>query len=132
MSPASYLAAPPRVAGPIVAPSTTIARVDWAVYGTLIAGFIAGSAAIAFLVVRILQSLRMLKRFRRHTSKELARLADLAEQTVERAATATDTAELDQSLRRLRITLRRFALLREALDEASGTFTRVTAFYPRK
>jgi hypothetical protein len=118
--------------GPIVAPSTTIAHVDWAVYGTLIAGFLAGSAAIAFLVVRILQTLRMLKRFRRHTAKGLARVADLAEQTVEKAATATDTAELDQSLGRLRVTLARFALLREALDEATGTFTRVAAFYPRK
>ena len=105
---------------------------DWAVYGALIAGFLAGCGAIASLVVRILQSLRMLKRFRRHTAKELARLADLAEQTVERAATATDTAELDESLRRLRVTLRRFALLREALDEAKVPFTRVAAFYPRK
>jgi hypothetical protein len=106
--------------------------VDWAIYGALIAGFFAVFGAIGFLVVRILQAWRTLKRLRRHTAKELARLADLTEQSAEKATTAGDTAELDQSLRRLRVTLKRFALLREALDEATGAVTRVAAFYPRK
>src|SRR4051812_4691906 len=115
MSPASYLTAPPRVAVAIVAASTTIAPVDWAIYGALIAGFLAVSGAIAFLVVRVLQALRTVKRVRRHTAKELTRLADLAEQTADKVETATDTAELTRSLGRLRVTLKRFALLREAL-----------------
>jgi hypothetical protein len=132
MSPASYLTAPPRVAGAIVALSTTIAPVDWTIYGALIAGFLAVSGASAFLVVRILQGRRMLKRFRRHLAKELQRLADLGEQTAEKVETAGDTAQLDESLGRLRVTLARFAVLRAALDEATDAVTRVTAVYPRK
>jgi hypothetical protein len=74
----------------------------------------------------------MLKRFRRHLAKELQRLADLGEQTVEKVETATDTADLNESLGRLRVTLARFAVLRAALDEATNAVTRVTAVYPRK
>jgi len=106
--------------------------VDWAIYGALIAGFLAASGAIAYLFVRILQGRRMLKRFRRHLAKELQRLADLGEQTAEKVETAGDTAELNESLGRLRVTLARFAVLRAALDEATDAVTRVTAVYPRK
>jgi len=105
---------------------------NWAVYGSLIAGFLAVSGAIAFVVVRILQGRRTLKRFRRQMAKELARLAALGEQTVEKVETVTDNAELDESLGRLRVTLARFAVLRAALDETTGAVTRVTAVYPRK
>ena len=105
---------------------------DWAIYGALIAGFLGLSGALAFLVVRILQAWRALKRLRRHLAKELARLADLAEHTADKVGAATDTAELTESLARLRVTLRRFALLREALDETTAAFARVTAVYPRK
>ena len=65
MSPASYLAAPPRVAGVIVAPLSTIVHVNWAIYGALIAAFLAIAAAAAFLFVRTLQGWRALKRLRR-------------------------------------------------------------------
>ena len=105
---------------------------NWAVYGSLIAGFLAVSGAIAFVVVRILQGRRTLKRFRRQMAKELARLAALGEQTVEKVETVTDNAEIDESLGRLRVTLARFAVLRAALDETTGAVTRVTAVYPRK
>jgi hypothetical protein len=106
--------------------------VDWAIYGALIAGFLAVSGAIAFLAVQALQGWRTLKRFRRHLAKELERLADLAEQTAEKVGTATDTAEINESLGRLRVTLNRFAVLRAALDESTAAFARVTAVYPRK
>jgi hypothetical protein len=106
--------------------------VDWAIYGALIAGFLAVSGAIAFLVVRLLQGRRTLKRVRRHTAKELERLAALAEQAAEKVGAANDTAELIESLGRLRVTLKRFAILRAALDEATDAVTRVTAVYPRK
>ena len=112
--------------------AVTIFPVDWAIYGALIAGFLALSGALAFLVVRSLQAWRALKRLRRHLAKELARLADLAEHTADKVGAATDTAELTESLARLRVTLRRFALLREALDETTAAFARVTAVYPRK
>ena len=87
-------------------------------------GALAVLAALAYLGVRILQGWRMFKRFRRHLAKELGPLADAGERTAEAAARATDTTELDQSLGRLRVTLARFALLREALDEATGAFGR--------
>jgi hypothetical protein len=106
--------------------------VNWAVYGALIAGFLAVSGGTAFLVVRILRGRRTLKRFRRQMAKELARLADLGEETVEKVETVTDNAELDESHGRLRVTLARFAVLRAALDETTGAVTRVTAVYPRK
>jgi hypothetical protein len=89
-------------------------------------------AALGYLAVRVLQGWRTLKRFRRHLGKEIAQLADAGERTAEAAARATDTAELDQSLRRLRVTLARFAVLREAFGEATGAVTRVAAVYPRK
>ena len=105
---------------------------NWAVYGALIAGFLAVSLGTAFLVVRILRGRRTLKRFRRQMAQELARLAALGEQTVEKVETVTDNAQLDESLGRLRVTLARFAVLRAALDETTGAVTRVTAVYPRK
>src|SRR5437016_5922940 len=57
MSPASYLAAPPRDAGPIVAPvfrPATIRGVwNWAIYGALSLGFLAGSGAAALADGRV-------------------------------------------------------------------------------
>jgi hypothetical protein len=105
---------------------------DWAIYGALIAGFLAVCGGMAFLVVRILQAWRALKRLRRHVGKELDRLAGLAGQTVEKAANATDSTQLTESVGRLRVTLARFAVLRQALDEATAAFGRIAAVYPRK
>jgi hypothetical protein len=106
--------------------------VEWTIWTPLIVGAFAVLAALGYLGVCILQGWRTLKRFRRHLGKELAQLADAGERTAEAAARATDTTELDQSLSRLRVTLARFAVLREALDEATGAFGRLTAVYPRK
>jgi uncharacterized membrane protein YcjF (UPF0283 family) len=105
---------------------------DWAIYAALAVGFLAVAAGLGFLVVRVLDAWRAFKRLRRHLGRELDRLADLGERTTESAARATDTSELDASLARLRIALARFALLREAIDEATGTFGRFAAVYPRK
>src|SRR6266496_2755516 len=111
MSPASYLTAPPRVAADIVAmfrPAATIRGVSsWAVYGTLIVAALAVAGALAFLVARILQAWRTLKRLRRNLGRELHRLADLGEATVEKAAAALDNSRLDATLSRLRVTLAR-------------------------
>jgi hypothetical protein len=109
-----------------------VISVVWTIWAALIVGALAVLAALTYLGVRILQGWRTFKRFRRHLAKELGLLADAGERTAEAAARATDTTELDQSLRRLRITLARFTLLREALDEATGAVTRFTAVYPRK
>jgi hypothetical protein len=106
--------------------------VNWAIYAALAVGFSAVAAGLVFLAVRLLEAWRAFKRLRRHLARELERLADLGERTAEASAHALDTAELDASLARLRVALARFALLREAIDEATGTFGRFAAVYPRK
>ena len=110
----------------------TILPVDWVIYAALAVGFLAAAAGLVFLAVRLLEAWRAFKRLRRHLGRELDRLDDLGESTTESAARATDTSELDGSLARLRVALARFALLREAIDEATGTFGRFAAVYPRK
>jgi hypothetical protein len=109
-----------------------VISVEWAIWTALIAGALAVFASLGYLVVRVLQGWRTVKRFRRHLGNELERLAEAGERAAEAAARATDTTELDQSLGRLRVSLARFAVLREALDEATGAFGRLTAVYPRK
>ena len=110
----------------------TIIPVNWLIYLALILSFFAVAAALAFVAVRALQAWRALKRLRSHLANELGSLADLAERTAENAARRTDTAELDGALSRLRAGLARLAVLRAALDEATATFGRFTALYPRK
>jgi hypothetical protein len=136
MSPASYLTAPPRVAGRNCStgfPHGYDPGVwNWAIYGALIVGFLAGCAAIAYLVVRALEAWRALKRLRRGLGRELERLADLGEVTADKLGAATDSEKLESSLSGLRVGLARFAVLRRALDEAQDTFKRFALVYPRK
>jgi hypothetical protein len=107
---------------------------NWAIYGALIIGFLAGSTAIAYLVVRGLEAWRAFKRLRGGIGRELERLAELGEATADKLETVTvaDSAKVESSLTRLRIDLARFAVLRQALDEAQDTFTRFAFVYPRK
>ncbi len=126
MSPASYLAAPPRVATGIVA------DVDWAVYGALIAGALAVLAAAGLLVARVLQGWRTLERVRRHLARSLADLAETADHTGEIVERISDQRELEGSLARLRVGLRQFDVQRAAVEEVSDSLGRVTAGYPRK
>jgi hypothetical protein len=106
--------------------------VAWTIWTALIVGGLAVLAALGFLGVRALQGWRTLKRFRRHLGKELDGLADAVERTSQATERATDTSRLDRSFGRLRVTLARFAILRKALDEATGELGRFTALYPRK
>jgi MFS family permease len=136
MSPASYLTAPPRAVAGIVAPvfgTATIPGVwNWAIYGALIVGFLAGAGALALLLARALEAWRTFKRLRRGIGRELERLADLGEATADKLGTATDTAKVEASLSQLRVDLARFAVLRHALDEAQDTFRRLAWIYPSK
>jgi hypothetical protein len=106
--------------------------VTWTIWTALLVGGVAVLAALGFLAVRLLQGWRTLKRFRRHLGKELDRLADTLARTTEATPRATDRTRLDDALGRLRVTLARVAILREALDEATGVVGRLTLFYPRK
>ena len=132
MSPASYLAAPPRVAGGIVAPRSTIVHVDWAIYGALVFGGISVLAGAAFVLVRVLQGWRTLKRFRRHLGRALQDLADKAEHTGEIVERVSDQRALEDAIAHLRVGLAKFAVLRTAVDEVSDSLTRVASVYPRK
>jgi hypothetical protein len=105
---------------------------DWAVYGALIAAFVVTVAAAAVLAVRILDGWRTLKRFRRHLGRSLADLADSADRTSLSAERVSDQRELEESLARLERSLRRFNVLRAAVDEVSQSFLRVSSVYPRK
>jgi len=105
---------------------------DWAIWTALIVAALAVLAALGFLGVRALQGWRTLKRFRRQLAKELERLADALERTTHAVERASDTRELERARAHLRVTLARYALLREALDEATGPVTRLVAVYPRK
>ena len=105
---------------------------DWAIYTALIVGFLAVVAAAAYFAVEALRGWRSLKRCRRHTAKELARLAQVADETSAAAARASDQSRLNASLAELRVALAEFAVLRSALDEATDAVARFTAVYPRK
>ena len=104
----------------------------WTVWTALLVGGLAVLAALGFLGVRLLQGWRTFKRFRRHLGKALDGLADALERTSAATARASDRTRLDEALGRLRVTLARVAILREALEEATGLVGRVTVFYPRK
>jgi hypothetical protein len=101
---------------------------NWVIYAALAVGTLAFMGALGFLGVRILQGWRTLKRLRRHLGKELERLADLGEATADKVGAASDTAALDASVTRLRVSLARLAVLRAALDEATAP---VAAVIPR-
>lgn len=101
---------------------------DWLVYAALVVGVLATLGGLVLLVVRALQAWRSFKRLRRHVFKEIGRVTEKAESTVDTLESVSDTAELDRSLTRLRQSLAQLAVLRAAWDEA----TAFTALIPRK
>jgi hypothetical protein len=105
---------------------------DWAIYGALIVGGLAVAGAAAHLTLRVREGWRALKRLRRELAAALGELADRADRTGTIAEQIAKRPELGQSLGRLRLSLARFAVLRQALDEVDDSLTRVTAVYPRK
>jgi hypothetical protein len=129
MSPASYLAAPPRVAVVNCSTLVTIRSMwDWLDYGALIAGALTILGGLALVTVRALQAWRSFKRLRRHVFRDLDRLAEKMEAALDRVDSVSDTGELQRSLASLQTSLARLALLREAFAEA----TSFTALIPRK
>jgi ubiquinone biosynthesis protein UbiJ len=91
---------------------------DWAIWSALIVGGLAGFASIWLLARRILQAWRTLQDVRRHAADSLGELVAKGEQTAVKAATAGDTAELEESVERLRGSLAQLSVLQAALDEA--------------
>ena len=105
---------------------------DWAIWAALVLGTVAGIPALALLVVRSLEVWRALRQTRRAVVGGLDEFAAQAGAIADRLAAAGDTAELQESVGRLRVSLARLDVLRAALDEVDGTVGRVTAYLPRK
>ena len=132
MSPASYLTAPPRVAGRSIArlASRPVLVVLWIAVGI-------GVLAPAFALVSIVRSgLRAWRDFRGSSGALSAALSDLTVR-LERFAGRTgarsaEVAELAEGQARLQSSLAQLAVLRAAVDEARDAARRVTVFYPRK
>jgi len=105
---------------------------DWAIWGALIAGFLCVMAALALLAVRVLQAWRVFKRVRRHLFDAIERLTERGTELAEGAAEAADFGEPLEHVARLRRSLARLAVLREAVSEAQSTLGRFAAVMPRK
>jgi hypothetical protein len=105
---------------------------DWAIWGALIVAWLAGVAALVLVVRRSLTAWRKADEVRRDMVGRLDELTAKAEVTAERAAGAGDTAELQESVGRLQVSLAQLAVLTAALDEARITFGRIAAVVPRK
>jgi hypothetical protein len=105
---------------------------DWAIWGSLIAVFLAGVAALVLVVVRARKAWRDVRLTGGDTVLRLDDITARAEAAADRLETAGDTAELEESIGRLRISVARLAVLTDALDEVRVGVARVTAVVPRK
>ena len=105
---------------------------DWAIWAALAVAVLAGAGALALVVLRTLQAWRTVKAVRSNVVGTLDQLAAAGAETADKVTEAGDTAELQETVARLRISLARLAVLREALAEAQDAAGRVTAVVPRK
>jgi hypothetical protein len=105
---------------------------DWAIWAALVVVGLTGIAALVLLVVRALEAWRALTETRRAVLGGLDGFAAQAEAVADKLAVAGGTAELQESLGRLRLSLARLAVLRAAIDEADETFGRIIAIVPHK
>ena len=104
---------------------------EWLIYAALIAAFVAVVVAAARLVVRVSQTWRGFKRLRRQLVKELDRLTLAADMLAAKAEKTGDMERLEESIARLRVSLARVQVLRNAMDEVEALVERVAFFYPR-
>jgi hypothetical protein len=119
--------------GPDCSTLVSIAPVwDWSTWGSLILAALAVSAALALLARRVLRAWRDVKDARRDVVRRLDELAAKVETTAEKVAAAGETAELQESVGRLRLSLAQLEVLRAAVSETQDTVGRVTAYLPRK
>jgi hypothetical protein len=104
---------------------------NWTIWGAFATGALAGIAALTLLALRARQAWQDVKHARRDVLRRLDDLAASGAATAEKLEAAGATAELQESLGRLRVSLARLAVLRAALGEAQDTVGRVTAYLPR-
>ena len=112
---------------------TLVSMWDWAIWAALILVAVAGIAA---LVVFVRRSLKAWRAFKDVGGEILHRLDDFtarAEEVADKIAAAdTGTAEVQESLGRLRVSLARLAVLRAAIDDVDRMVGGVAAAVPRK
>src|SRR5438067_8698366 len=102
MSPASYLAAPPRVAKVDCSTLVTIrSMADGALYAAVILAVLSAISALAYAITQVLHAWRAVKSLRRNALREVDRLVELAD----KAEHAADSTLLQTKLARLRVTL---------------------------
>jgi hypothetical protein len=105
---------------------------DSAIWAALVLGTVAGIAALAVLVVLSLEAWRAFKQTRGAVVGGLDEFAAQAEAVADKLAATDDTAELQESVGRLRLSIARLDVLRAALDDVDDTVGRATAYLPHK
>jgi hypothetical protein len=105
---------------------------DWAIWAALGVGAVMGIAALGLLVLRALAAWRDFRDTRGAVLGGLDEFTSKAEAVADRLAVGADTVEVQESLRRLRLSLARLAVLRAALDEVNETVGLAMAVVPRK
>jgi hypothetical protein len=105
---------------------------DWAIWGALIFAGLAGIGAFALFAARARQTWREVSNTRRDVAHRLGELMRKAEATAEKTAVAGGSAELQESVGRLRVSIARLEILRTALDQARITFGPVTVVVARR
>jgi len=105
---------------------------DWAIWAALVVAVLAGIAALGLLATRARSAWRDVKDARRGAVRRLDELAVKAEATTEKIAATGQSAELQESLRHLRVSLAELAALRSAIEESRDAVGRVASYLPRK
>ena len=98
---------------------------EWAIWAALGVAVVAVVGAASLLALRVLRAWRTLRRLRSDLGLALDRLAELGEKTSSRAGAAGTSDDLALVLRSLRASLARLAVLRKALDDATGVVGRL-------
>jgi methyl-accepting chemotaxis protein len=106
---------------------------NWAIWGTLIFGFVAIGWGTARLTRSLVALFRDIGRLKSAVLDALDELADAAERAADRADTlGPKTERLAASLDRLAASRRQLAVLEAGWSEVSEPVAAVMAFYPRK
>ena len=105
---------------------------DWFIYGALIAGAVAITISTVHLVRQVKDAWRALRELQARLAVTLGDLAAGSEHTSELVERLSDRPDLERSLARLQVSLARFAVLRQAMDEVDDSLTRLVSVYPRK
>ena len=112
---------------------TLVSMWDWAIWTALIIVVVTGIAALTLLVRRSLKAWRAFKDVGGEILRRLDDFTAKAEEVADKIAAAdSGTAEAQESLARLRVSLARLAVLRDAIDEVDHLFGHVAAEIPRK